>query len=399
MMRILHVNVKSFGGGVEQYLDQLFVELNKAGHKNALLFGEKEDCINRSAKVEYYNIDNITHLNCKKSNSKLEGVQQIINSLKPNIVYIHQVLNPNLIDFLTKKLPSIRFMHGFKMVCPDGLKTHKSINQICDYPLDYGCQKRAYFYNCMPRNPIKGIKLIYNSKKICNIHKKRSFMIVASNYMKNVLIRNGFKKRRIKVIPYFTYLPADNTDSYSNKTKKILALGRVVKAKGFYELIDAFSFLDDNVSLDIVGDGDEVINLKRYAQQRGLNSRIYFHGWLKHENLKDLYFESAVVVVPSIWPEPFGIVGIEAMAHNRPVVAFDSGGISDWLIDGNTGFLVRTGNNKELAEKINIILNNHDLRESMGRNGRKRVINRFMPERHIKPLIETFEKVIRNFAE
>jgi glycosyltransferase involved in cell wall biosynthesis len=396
-MKILHVNINNYGGGVEQYLHQLFIELNAKGHKNIFLYGEKHNEIINLPNVEYFNIENITHFHCNKLNSKLECVQEIINSLKPNVVYIHQVLNSALINFLTQKLPSIRFMHGFKMVCPEGLKTLKSVNNFCDYPLDYGCQRRAYFYRCMPRNPFTGLALISNSKKICQIHKKHSFIIVASHFMKSVLIKNGFDKKRIKVIPYFTYLPKLNNNLSLNNPKKILTLGRIVQAKGFYQLIDAFSFLDGNIQLDIVGDGPETLEIKKVVRQRGLTSKVNFYGWLNHKKLSDLYVESSVVVVPSIWPEPFGIVGIEAMAYGRPVVAFDSGGISEWLIDGHTGFLIRAGDNQELAAKIKVLLNNPELSKFMGENGREIVKKHFIPEAHLKSLLPLFEKTIQEF--
>lgn len=395
-MKIFHVNINNYGGGVEQYLHQLFIELNKKGHKNIFLYGEEFGNITNLSNVKSFFIENITHLRCNNLPKKLDIVQNIIEKHQPNLVYIHQVLNSTLIDFLTQKLPSIRFVHGYKMVCPEGTKILKGAQTFCEYSLNFTCQMHAYSYRCMPRNLFKGLWLIYNSKRISQIHKRRSYIVVASNFVKSVLLKNGFKEKMIKVIPYFTHLPKINNDSFMLNKKKILALGRLVKAKGMHHLISTLSVIDENVQLDIVGDGPETPALKNMVKQRGLTSRVNFYGWLPHEKIEKIYENSSIVVIPSVWPEPFGIVGIEAMAHGKPIVAFDSGGISEWLSNGKTGFLVQIGDTEMLATKIMTLLNDPELGRIMGKNGRKFVKNRFLPETHLKLLLPLIENVVHN---
>ena len=69
------------------------------------------------------------------------------------------------------------------------------------------------------------------------------------------------------------------------------------------------------------------------ASKLKISDRVVFTGRVDHEKLESYYAAARLVVVPSRWPEPFGMVGIEAMARGRPVVAFDTGGIGDWLED------------------------------------------------------------------
>ena len=396
-MKILHVNEYLSGGGVEQYLKQLFLELDGLGHQNILLYGSDSKLNKNLFKAEKFLIEKITAVHCDNLNSKLENVQKIINEKKPDLVYIHQVLNSKLIDYLTKRLPSIRFAHGFKLVCPEGTKILKSGQKICEYSLNYACQKHAYHYRCMPRNFLIGLPLIYNAKKICRIHKERSLLIVASNFMKSVLIENGFNEKTVKVNPYFTYLPTICENFRLKKSKKILALGRLVKVKGMNYLLDALRILNENVELDIVGDGPEMPTLKKMVDQYGLTEKVEFHGWLQHEKLKNMYMNCSLVIIPSIWPEPFGIIGIEAMANCKPVVAFNVGGISEWLINGKTGFLIESQNSKEMAKKIRILLKNPDLGKKLGWNGRNHVKNRFLASHHLSCLMDTFEKAERIF--
>ena len=104
-----------------------------------------------------------------------------------------------------------------------------------------------------------------------------------------------------------------------------------------------------------------------------------------------------MVVVPSTWPEPFGMVGIEAMAYGKPVIAFDVGGISEWLKDGETGFLVKLRDEVALAETLNLLLGDHSLAIRMGSKGREAVEKRFTPETHVDELLGRFQKEILAF--
>jgi len=93
--------------------------------------------------------------------------------------------------------------------------------------------------------------------------------------------------------------------------------------------------------------------------------------------------------VPSLWPEPFGLVGIEALAVGRPVVASATGGILDWLTDG-VGLTVTPGNARELARALDGLLSDPDRQRAMGELGRELVARRFSAERHVQALLGAY---------
>ena len=223
-------------------------------------------------------------------------------------------------------------------------------------------------------------------------------MVVASHFMKNVLIYNGFTEAKIHVIPYFTHLPNIETSSASTKQPSILALGRTTKEKGFDYLLRAFSVLQNKARLTIIGDGPELGNLKQFAEDLGLSSRITFPGWLSHDELDQVYRHCTMVVVPSIWPEPFGIVGIEAMAYQKPVIAFDVGGISDWLKNDEMGILVTPQDESKLAEMMITLLDNPTQAIRMGIKGREIVERNFTSDVHLNRLLDLFESAIDQFS-
>ena len=100
-------------------------------------------------------------------------------------------------------------------------------------------------------------------------------------------------------------------------------------------------------------------------------------GWIPHKDLSTLIDEATMVAVPSVWAEPFCKVGIEAMAHGRPVVAFDVGGISDWLKHEVTGYLVPWKDSTALASMIDKIYEDIDKSKRMGHTARKIMETKF----------------------
>ena len=127
----------------------------------------------------------------------------------------------------------------------------------------------------------------------------------------------------------------------------------------------------------MVGEGSYLENCKQLADQLGISDRVSFPGWVPHEKLDDYYRSARMLVVPSRWPEPFGMVGIEAMARGRPVVAFANGGIPDWLDHGKTGFLVPPTDTKLMASRIQELLDDTSLAARMGQEGATHVQNSF----------------------
>jgi len=393
-MKILHVNMVLSGGGLEQYLFQTFEELNKKDYKNIYLYGEDIGIDSSLPKAKTFFIQYVTHQHCKNLNAKLKMVQDILDKENPDLVLIHQVLNSYLIHLLTRQKPSIRFVHGFKLICPDGRKTLKTNGKICPFPLSYLCQARAYLFKCMPRNPLIGLPLIHSCQRIVKIHQARSQIVVSSEFMKKILLYNGFQEKLINVIPLFTHLPDLETQSVSNNDSFILSLGRLAPEKGMDFLIRAFSAIKGTVRLVILGNGPAMEDLKILAKGLGISERVSFPGWVSHNEIEAFFRKCKLVVVPSISPESFGLVGIEAMSYQKPVVAFNSGGISEWLKDGKTGFMISPRNENELAEKVNFLLERPDVAKQMGKEGRIIAEHRFAPEIHISSLIAFFKKTI-----
>lgn len=113
-------------------------------------------------------------------------------------------------------------------------------------------------------------------------------------------------------------------------------------------------------------------------------------GWKTQEELALLYREADICVVPSVWPEPFGIVALEAMSCSRPVIVSAVGGLRHILEDGKEGFVVEAGNPEILAGRLEDLIKDPALRQEMGQRGREKVLKDYdwdvIYEKYYRPL-------------
>ena len=118
----------------------------------------------------------------------------------------------------------------------------------------------------------------------------------------------------------------------------------------------------------------------------GIAQKTVFAGFVN--NPEDFYKRIDVAVFPSMWQEPFGLVGIEAMAYARPVVAFDVGGVRQWLKDGKNGIIVPERNTTLFASALDKLAQNPSLVKSLGENGRDFVRTNFTRENFLKTFLQ-----------
>ena len=176
----------------------------------------------------------------------------------------------------------------------------------------------------------------------------------------------------------------------------LLFVGRIARQKGFQHLVRAIQFMDRDFQIVLCAatpDTPQLAEEMRVAFERAEAQRpgiIWINEMVDQPTACELYSHAAVFICPSIY-EPFGIINLEAMACETAVVASAVGGIKEVVIDGETGFLVPLEQMQEspfeaidpekfardLAERVNELMRNPQLRESFGKAGRKRVEENF----------------------
>lgn len=178
---------------------------------------------------------------------------------------------------------------------------------------------------------------------------------------------------------------------------RILCLGRVVLEKGFDVALDAFSTVlvhFPNARLLIAGNGPVMPDLKAQAIRLGVQDSVEFVGWVDPEDVPKFINMATLVVVPSRWREPFGLVALEAAQMARPVVATRVGGLPEIVVHQQTGMLIEKEDSAALAEGIVYLLENTELATQMGKAARSRAQELFSFERLVDDYDALYRKLV-----
>jgi glycosyltransferase involved in cell wall biosynthesis len=177
--------------------------------------------------------------------------------------------------------------------------------------------------------------------------------------------------------------------------KLVLFVGRIVPHKGLDYLIYTAEFTPKNVSYLIVGRGDYLGSLRRKTREKGLEKRILFAGKVPSKKLPSYYAAADVFVLPSISRlEAFGLVVLEAMASAKPVIISNIPGVTELITDGEEGLHVEPMDAKDLADKINQILDDDELRKRMGETGREKVYREYSWDKVASQIEKIYEEVV-----
>ena len=141
------------------------------------------------------------------------------------------------------------------------------------------------------------------------------------------------------------------------------------------------------------GLGPELDALRHRASELGIADRVELPGELDAEAMELEYARCDFVVFPVLRHEPFGLIGTEAMAHGKPVVAFGGGGVEEWLFDGESGLRVSERSAEPLSAAVRRLLEDRPLRDRLAA-GAQRHYPQFHPDRYLDRLEESYGKTL-----
>ena len=207
-------------------------------------------------------------------------------------------------------------------------------------------------------------------------------MLAPSHYLSDLAIAAGMPPKRVRVIPHaLDYSPPPERPP-SACPPVVAYAGLVSRDKGVPLLLEAFTRLrTKGAQLEVLGGGDGLSALWNRVESGGLKERVRFRGPVPPLDVDAAFAAARVVVHPSLVPEGFGLVGIEAMQQGRPVAGLGLGGSVDWLISGVTGLVAEKPEPGALAEVLDRLLDDGALADRLGAAGREYVLHRFSAER------------------
>ena len=227
------------------------------------------------------------------------------------------------------------------------------------------------------------------------ILRRASLVTVISKSLEHLARTYGYKGQ-IQIVPNGVDIDKFKTQNSELKIAKpapvIITVSRLVFKNGIDILIEAISQLKTyNLQLKIVGIGPGESQLKNLARDLQASDRVQFLGNVTQEQLPS-YLQSADIFVRPSRSEGLGTAFLEAMAAGLPVIATRVGGIPDFIVDGETG-LFCSEKPEDVAEKITILIKDHDLRERIAAGGRKLVLEKYDWKTIVEDMAKIFDKL------
>jgi len=215
--------------------------------------------------------------------------------------------------------------------------------------------------------------------------------------MREELEINGFDPTRIEIFPPVPRATEPLEPSFSDRNLLIWA-GQIIRGKGLDVLLRALTQVQEPFEMVVLGDGNHRVACEKLSQKLGLADRVTFVGFVPQETLKDYYRDASAFLLSSLWPEPIATIGLEVMRFALPVIAWDAGGIKDWLEDGHNGYLVAWKDEAAFAARVDELLRDKALARTMGANGLALVSERYDFEDYLQNLESLFARISQEYA-
>jgi glycosyltransferase involved in cell wall biosynthesis len=330
---------RSAVGGAETYQRTLIPALEAGGHEVALL-REHEPVPGRPT-VDPPDAD--LPVWCTATDGA-DAALEAAARWSPDVAYTHGLALLDLEAAVQQRFGSVLFAHNYYGTCATGTKRHAVPRMhFCTRRLGAACLLLHYPRRCGGLDPGTMVRDYRLQRARWLLVQRYPAICVASEHMCREYRRHGIPADRLHTIPLppSGIVPDPAAPERDRPTGRILLSGRLTDLKGGRALLaalpEANRRLGRSLSVTFLGDGPERATLKHQADRLGITAS--FIEWLDFEERNALLRETELVALPSLWPEPWGLVGLEAGCVGVPTVAYAAGGIPDWLSAGESGEL------------------------------------------------------------
>jgi glycosyltransferase involved in cell wall biosynthesis len=376
--------LSGIGGGILTYVECLLAELPPRGVELLVIGGQQ---LESELPVRYVHVPGIDADRAELHADERANLRAAIAEAAPDLCYAHVVL-PEVTRIAAELAPTILYAHEYLTVCPGGGRYLERSRRFCDEGPGARCFWRAYTERTTNRRPDRLSNAYARTRAWRTTWPSAARVFVASPFVSDVLVAGGAPADRMRVVSY-PVEPLPHVEPA--RSFDVLYLGRLVSSKGVDVLLRALALIDGSNAV-IAGEGPDRERLVALAEELGLTSRVDFVGWVAQEERSRLLAGARVLALPSLWDEPFGIVGVEALGTGLPVVGAEVGGIPSWLTDGRAGLLFPRNDHPALADALRRILDSPAFEAELREHGPVEAA-RFSLERHLDTLLAEFAAV------
>lgn len=379
-------------GGAEANVLHTADALTRRGFHNVLLYRENTGIDEerwQNAFAERYHVHDA------------DEVRAAVQASQARAVWIHNWdQSGDFAKLADLGIPLGRMVHDHALYCLRQYKYHPLTRRNCTRPASAACifPCLAPLQRSRTGFPIRWVSFLAKLEEIAH-NRALDRLVVASEFMRGELLKNRFAGEKICLLPPVPpeFFPTGGNEAgLDAEAGRILFVGQVIRGKGVDVLLRALAGLKGVWKFALAGRGSALPKCEALIDKLGLRERVEIFGHLTPAELLQQYQRAQISVVPSVWQEPFGMVGIEAMRLGRPVVAFASGGIPEWLREGETGLLAPTGSVVGLRRALQTLLDDPERARQMGQRGQIVARDVFSFSRYVDNLALMLENLARS---
>jgi len=311
---------------------------------------------------------------------------QAIVGLQPDVVLQNSLVSPiEELRLARSGIPVAFFAHAYAGMCISGTRRFaRPVAEVCTRTFGPGCWTKYFNRGCGGNNPVTAVRLFRENRLRLAAMKAADAVIVTSEQMRELALAHGIVSERIVKVPLFVQQKRSRMRPLLRlERRQMVFVGRISALKGWSELLEAFRlFLQEypGWTLHVVGDGVDAEALAHRATE--LAVPVTLHPWQDESGRDAVVDSSSLLVLPSTWPEPFGIVGLEAARLGVPTVTFGTGGIREWLTPGVNGEVASRLDARALADALARAISSESHYEALAR-GALEAAGRFGPTSQI----------------
>jgi len=382
-MRILYIQSRlDESGGAETYFDGLMSIMGGKNEVAVASFGTNQKIdfsLDESPRV-------FRHLASKSFSSRTYiSLKRAIRTFQPDIIHIAtNDKYPFSILLACIDYPTVFTTHNYFPVCSSSKGFYDNYTKRCSCARGIGIK----CLRCV--SPWKFLLIYLHRKTHYHLSRKTIDVFISpSRAFLPFLKKNGYKN--VSYVPLFSSVDCRKK---MEKTHDLLFVGRLNEEKGIFHLIRALKIVAcarPSTRLLVVGDGPDEKKMKSVASRLGVLDMIDFKGKVPHEMIGQIYRSTRITLVPSLYADQCPLVGIESLTCGTPCIGFDSGGIREWLRDGENGLLLKNRTPEALAKAILSLLEDEALLEKFSNNAKNRY---FTKENHLKGLEKAYMSAI-----